>query len=349
MRNGTQALAQQLTGKATLEECSLEEVKRIAQRYPYFAPAQFLLLQKLRLEGTPEEAEAQYSKAVLYSPDPLQFDFFIAPGNFYLAEEAATEMPGEVAEPLTPDLPLPIEEQFTSSVETLPDEAAADEPLLLPEPELEPEPLLLPSHGLQEVAPVEAEEQENERTGITPEAMPVLTEIPVVPATLSEVPPVAEPAPDEHAEDTIDTPEPAPRVQETNAQSKPADATPGFSFEPYHTVDYFASQGIRVAADELPKDKLGKQLKSFTEWLKTMKRLPSATAAEQVETAAEKKVETLADRSISQSEIVTETMAEVWAKQGAREKALEIYNKLVLQNPSKKAYFAAKIEHLKQS
>jgi hypothetical protein len=42
-------------------------------------------------------------------------------------------------------------------------------------------------------------------------------------------------------------------------------------------------------------------------------------------------------------------MAEVWAKQGAREKAIETYNKLSLQNPSKKAYFAAKIENLSRS
>src|SRR5579871_4421898 len=45
-------------------------------------------------------------------------------------------------------------------------------------------------------------------------------------------------------------------------------------FEPYHTIDYFASQGIKLTLDEIPKDKLGRQLKSFTEWLKTMRRLP---------------------------------------------------------------------------
>jgi hypothetical protein len=42
-------------------------------------------------------------------------------------------------------------------------------------------------------------------------------------------------------------------------------------------------------------------------------------------------------------------MAEVWAKQGAREKAIETYNKLSLLIPSKKAYFDRKIENLSRS
>ena len=57
----------------------------------------------------------------------------------------------------------------------------------------------------------------------------------------------------------------------------------------------------------------------------------------------------MASHSVEESDVVTEAMAEVWAKQGNRRKAIETYNKLSLQNPSKKAYFAAKIENLKQS
>jgi hypothetical protein len=39
-------------------------------------------------------------------------------------------------------------------------------------------------------------------------------------------------------------------------------------------------------------------------------------------------------------------MAEVWLKQGNKEKAADVYRKLSLRNPSKSAYFAAKIESL---
>jgi hypothetical protein len=57
----------------------------------------------------------------------------------------------------------------------------------------------------------------------------------------------------------------------------------------------------------------------------------------------------MAGHSVKGSEVVTEAMAEVWAKQGATQKAVETYNKLSLLYPSKKAYFAAKIENLKGS
>jgi len=129
------------------------------------------------------------------------------------------------------------------------------------------------------------------------------------------------------------------------ASDKPG---PDLAFEPYHTVDYFASQGIKYREEEKPTDRFGQQLKSFTDWLKTMKRLPVPEETEETGSGIERKVEELAEHSIENREIITEAMAEVWEKQGDKEKAIEIYNKLSLYNPSKSAYFAAKIEQLKQ-
>jgi len=119
-------------------------------------------------------------------------------------------------------------------------------------------------------------------------------------------------------------------------------------FEPYHTVDYFASQGIKFKEEERPKDKFGQQLKSFTDWLKTMKRLPVTEIAATVDNKSEQKVEQLAEISLQERDVVTETMAEVWEKQGNHEKAIDIYNKLSLLEPTKSTYFAAKIEELKK-
>jgi hypothetical protein len=82
MSNTIHALAQQLMGKALVEECSIEEVQQIAQRYPYFAPAQFLLVQKLKQIDSPD-LESQKRKAVLFFPDPILFDYFISSDNFY--------------------------------------------------------------------------------------------------------------------------------------------------------------------------------------------------------------------------------------------------------------------------
>jgi hypothetical protein len=125
-------------------------------------------------------------------------------------------------------------------------------------------------------------------------------------------------------------------------------------FEPFHTVDYFASQGIKFKEEEKPKDKLSQQLKSFTDWLRMMKRLPVSdiTVAMESKTdlsaGAEQKVEQLAEHSLQEREVVTEAMAEVWEKQGNADKAIEIYSKLSLLDPSKSVYFASKIEDLKK-
>jgi hypothetical protein len=44
---------------------------------------------------------------------------------------------------------------------------------------------------------------------------------------------------------------------------------------------------------------------------------------------------------------LTETMAEVLAKQGQIDKAIQLYIKLSFSNPEKTAYFADKIQQLK--
>lgn len=140
--------------------------------------------------------------------------------------------------------------------------------------------------------------------------------------------------------------EPAPVV----VPEQKAETEGEIVFQSYHTIDYFASQGIRLQQADLTKDRLGQQLKSFTEWLKSMKKLPNAegiVAGPEEEGRQQAVIQTAAN-SIQEKEIITEAMAEVWAKQGNHEKAIDIYDKLSLQNPSKSAYFAAKIEQLKQ-
>jgi phosphoribosyl-ATP pyrophosphohydrolase len=116
-------------------------------------------------------------------------------------------------------------------------------------------------------------------------------------------------------------------------------------FEPYHTIDYFASQGIKLQTEDY-KDKLGKQLKSFTEWLRDMKRIQPKEQVEVLEIRNPAPRED-SNKSVTPPEIITETMAEVWVKQGNKLKAIAIYEKLSLLNPNKNHYFAKKIEQLK--
>ncbi|TDH26397.1 hypothetical protein EXU57_09870 [Segetibacter sp. 3557_3] len=124
----------------------------------------------------------------------------------------------------------------------------------------------------------------------------------------------------------------------------------GIPFEPYHTIDYFASQGIQLVLDANPDDKLGKQLKKFTQWLKHMKRLGPEDALETVkDNHLETTIQKIADTSNTPRDVVTETMAQVLVKQGKTEQALQLYDKLSFLNPDKSAYFAAKIQTLKGS
>jgi hypothetical protein len=118
------------------------------------------------------------------------------------------------------------------------------------------------------------------------------------------------------------------------------------TFEPLHTSDYFASLGIKLSGKILHSDKLGKQMKSFTEWLKEIKKLQPDQLPLQSE-QADLTIQKLAEASNLGVEVETEAMAEVLIQQGKKQKALNVYKKLSLLDPSKSAYFAAKINQLK--
>ncbi|MFY0643738.1 MAG: hypothetical protein JXR19_04660 [Bacteroidia bacterium] len=61
------------------------------------------------------------------------------------------------------------------------------------------------------------------------------------------------------------------------------------------------------------------------------------------------KAETKANESeVDDSQLVSETLAKLYVKQELYEKALDAYRKLSLQNPSKSAYFAARITDLER-
>ena len=60
----------------------------------------------------------------------------------------------------------------------------------------------------------------------------------------------------------------------------------------------------------------------------------------------ESEVKTEADFD-EDDDLVSEELAEIYAKQGLNSEAIEIYRKLSLLNPKKSAYFAAQIEKLR--
>lgn len=121
---------------------------------------------------------------------------------------------------------------------------------------------------------------------------------------------------------------------------------------------------------EEDKEKSLMVVMSFAEWLKHISSKNQKAKEEEAEQKALKamwqqqklaaaieeeseeipeQVFEMAVNSISRKdELVSESLAEVYAKQGKKEKAIDMYQKLSLLNPEKNAYFAAKIENLQK-
>lgn len=213
-----------------------------------------------------------------------------------------------------------------------------------------------PDHQEEKQAVIEPSQEHAEGTDGTVIALdPVHNQETVIamPGTENENPSIAGIPEEEIAEEqTTFTPD---KINDLLAQQleefrKPVDESTELKIasEPFHTVDYFASQGIKAMADNVSQDKLSKQLRKFTDWLKHMKHVEADTNNDLgTDPELEAAIHSIAKTSNEAKEIVTETMAEVLEKQGKLDKAIQLYIKLSFLNPDKSAYFATKIQKLK--
>jgi tetratricopeptide (TPR) repeat protein len=350
-------LTRALTGKEKLEDCSESELRKMVRLYPFFGPAQLLLARKTK-DGQDEEAKEIESNAALFVPNALWFGRLMSNQvNETLADYTET-IPHEtiLEEPATVE---EVVEQSATVTEEHKEEIVGTvftEETVLEEPFTEEE-------VIEQVSEAPEVEEQDEMDDVIEEAVQeesFVAKEDVVEQTFQS--PVEEEQ--DLSEDFTANQSGSITVEDIVKEKMPEleglppiptfkiePLEPGkmeLSFEPYHTVDYFASQGIRFRDDEKPKDRLSLQLKSFTEWLKTLKKAPEAEIPAAATRQEEKKVEQMAQVSIADPAVVTEAMAEVWEKQGNTIKAIELYKKLSLLDPDKNAYFASKIEHLKQ-
>ncbi len=336
MNAAVNELTRAITGKESFDDCSIQELQQLCSSYPWFAAAHLLLAKKLH-RTDPAMLGDTAQRAALYFPNPLILQQLITNDNAYsIAWEKTQEGTG-------------YEIRHVSIVESV----AEDEPPFDPEESVEEliadqaEPRQLPENDGIDVPDITDEQPADQLPPVdVPAQVNVLPKQTVLesPATTEEVVVQGRHALSEPREEIKDNEAP---LTIAPLRLEPLDAAKAtLTFEPYHTVDYFASQGIRVKDEEKPADRFSQQLKSFTEWLKTMKRVTPAEMQGTSPLPEEQKVEKLAEVSISGRDVVTEAMAEVWEKQGNHRKAIETYDKLSLINPSKSAYFAAKIEQL---
>jgi hypothetical protein len=376
MNQSMQPAVQHLFQVSTLDEVSREQLEAMVEEYPCFGYGHYLLSRKLRAEDA-DRFFAATRKTSLYFRNPFWLQWMlgdtpeIARGQLPAREAAPVEAPVDSPEPIeTPALADP---DAASAAEILLDSIKKAKELREslqkinedfvartghPIPTREPVPESIEIAGLAADQPIEEPIRDQESPFVLEE-----TDIQEAPAEVgSQVPPAEVDVHEPSAEADIREPaeQPLAEFHEPPPASAPAQEPPppapaaGPSiisesaplFEPLHTIDYFASQGIRLTLDDNPTDQLGRQLKSFTEWLRMMRRLPQKGREIVPDRVAEEAVQNFAAHSIEGREVVTETMAEVLTMQGMPERARIVYEKLSLLNPEKSAYFAAKIEQL---
>jgi hypothetical protein len=111
--------------------------------------------------------------------------------------------------------------------------------------------------------------------------------------------------------------------------------------------DYFTTQGIHIDESEKQEEiKLNFTRNSFKDWLKLMNKIKTE---EEIETSKEKNeypINSLQDIEHQELDIYTETMADIYINQGLKNKAIQIFEKLSLINPSKSAYFTSRINKI---
>ncbi len=313
MLSYSENILQALTGKSSINDVSEDVLKNIADSYPYFGAAQFLLAKKLSLTKADDHKQA-IQKAALHFTNELWLQY-----NFFDEEILSNAVNVLNREEKIPEI------QQTS----------IDEISILEIEVVKPEEVSI------------AEKENNEETETIEEASSSTQPENKFEDSLT-------PGLDEEQTELLDEPETEPNERLSNLLKeqaaefeKPVEETElPVETTPPHRIDYFESQGIKLEEDKA-NDKLGKQLKRFTDWLKQMKRVNPNLNNMETDAIAESQVQNMAEHSNEPKEIVTEAMAEVLLMQGKPEQAILIYEKLSFINPSKSAYFAAKIRELK--
>lgn len=331
-----------LTGSRDLSQVDEESLAKLANSYPYFTPVQFLLASKLK-ETNSDIFTTQAQKTGLYFTNPYWLHYLLN------EKKQSTELPipsqfnispTKIEEPQLQNQEQELASDLVETILETPKPASNDRfsnNMAIPTIELVKEMM----RGIdKQVIPdsINTEEEIEEDIAQQP-SFEADASIMSARSTYNE----------DAATDLSNTKISNLLSSQLADFKKPlkAEEQLEISKEPMHTVDYFASQGIKIDLSTIPQDKLTTQLRRFTDWLKYMKKDNPNPIDLGTHQDLEEAVEIIAHTSNEQREIVTETMAEVLQKQGQNDKAIQLYIKLSFLNPEKSAYFAAKIQHLK--
>ncbi len=331
-----------LTGIKDLAKVDQATLNKLAASYPYFAPVQMLLSAKLKAENSSEFLK-QAQKTSLYFTNPYWLH--------YLLQEKASKTILEDNSPSLMDYQLPnsstmklvseeilpnLQEEMSIENQILPEENDFSNNISIPTIELVKEMMRgidkqeLPESAFKTTFEDEIDHHPNfEEQGSIVSQLERYNEEAATDLSNSKISNLL-------SSQLADFKKPVKEAEELE-----------ITREPMHTIDYFASQGIKIDLSKIPQDKLTTHLRRFTDWLKFMKHDNPNPIDLGTNQDLEEAVEIIANTSNEQKEIVTETMADVLQKQGQLDKAIQLYIKLSFLNPEKSAYFASKIQHLK--
>ena len=362
-----------------ITDADADSIKELTETYPYFAPARYMqAAQRHKQEPfTPE----MMSTMQLFSGNWLLYSEYLQTAlNGQNAEFVVTaEQSARTTQPIKEEVANEVEKEAATATDTV-----INETVTVEEPALEDvsEPVheeVVADKAEQDVTagdfnPVNTGFIRGKRAQTPPPPPP-----PVEEETAEQEAPVAE----EQIEPVAEAPiaAAATTTAEKTVDKNDRDEKSENLIPPIYTEDYFLHQGMHVSND-LPEDignpdhtlnlqepdKSLMVVMSFSEWLmfykkkkqqaqeeeqdqkdlKTMwQKEKLAAALEEENDEIPENVFEMAVNSITKEDnLASESLASVMVKQGRYDRAIEMYKKLSLQKPQKKAYFARKIEDI---
>jgi len=359
---------------SSLSKTQEKDLKEICEEYPYFGLSQ-LLLSGLYFINDHFQFEASLRKTAILISDRQQLKLFM--NGLKTEEEPKVPMPAPSADKVA------ITEPTVPTEPTIPTQKTHDDPPLAVAPpiakttasaeEIKSEP---------EIRSVSTQIQ-IQHTTIKPES-PINPPIPTKIEVDLEDHSAKDDAPTINQQDTIapaKTTEPLhpaePKLKPKHSNSGRLNKRPGSGMQSYE----------RKKSKEELLAIINKRLEQIKKEKSEGKAIPSSSKPFSVESLAEQNSEispkskaplnkklSIIDRFIEQdpsirrknesfyesdkqiekslefsNALISETLANIILQQGHKQKALEMYGKLILKNPEKSAYFAALIEKIKNS
>lgn len=323
-----------------ITEADSESIEQLTKEFPYFVPARYL-------DAARRHKEMPFS-------DDMMSSMQLYMGNWLNYCHFLQDSAGGVIADFTPETETQIE-------------TPSEEVNVASEPQ-EKHPVVETTEVLIAEEPVIE----------TPEQVVQIEEEPIIEVTEETKAPIVEQAiaaAEATNEKLAELAEEAAVQEEPEETETPLDGKKENLIPPVYTEDYFLHQGVQVSNNipaDIPRRKDDETslmvVMSFSEWLSHYKRKKKqeeeeendqrelktmwqkeklAAALEEGNDEIPETVFEMAVNSISKEEnLASESLAEVYVKQERYDKAIDMYKKLSLSKPQKKAYFARRIEEI---